>query len=78
MEECYSGLSFTFEEEESVRKYIEVAISKVQEDTKLSLFIYTKSKNEKRQAIYLEFSDENTRDGREFFQLLINELKENL
>ena len=75
LEECYSGLSFTFEENESVRIEIESAISKIKKETKLSPFICTNSKNEEKQAIYIEFGDGIPRESRNFFQLLLNELK---
>ena len=75
MEECYSGLSLTFDGQESVRAEIEFAICKIKEKTNLSPFICTNSKDEKKQSIYLEFSDGAPRECRNFFQILLSELK---
>ena len=74
-EECYCGLSLTFKDNDDIREEIESAISKVREIMDLNPFICTNSKNEKKQSIYLEFSNEDPRNSRKFFQILLNELK---
>jgi len=74
LEECYSGLSLSFDDNDDIRAEIEFSISKIKEMTNLYPFICTNSKNEKKQSIYLEFSDEDPRSSRKFFQILLSDL----
>jgi len=45
LEECYSGLSLTFEDDDSLREEIEFSISKIKDMMKLYPFICNNSKN---------------------------------
>lgn len=77
MEECYAGLSLTFDKNAEIRKEIEEAISKISKITKMNPEIFDNSKDgtEAVQSLYLEFSDEVQRDSGDFFELILKELK---
>ncbi|MEY3089830.1 MAG: hypothetical protein RL113_146 [Pseudomonadota bacterium] len=74
MEECYSGLSLSFDGSEGLKKEIEEAINKVIEQTKMSPVVFDNSKD-KKPAFYIEFGDEVYRDSGDFFTLVLKELK---
>lgn len=77
MEECYAGLSLTFDGNEALRTEISEAIDKVKKETKMSPEIFDNSQNEKKAkpAFYIEFSDEVQRDSGDFFELVLRELR---
>jgi len=77
MEECYSGLSLTFDGSAHLRKEIEEAISKISQSTKMKPEVFDNSKDGKEavQSLYLEFSNEVQRDSGEFFTLILKELR---
>jgi hypothetical protein len=74
MEECYSGLSLTFDGSEALKNEIEQAINKAIAQTKMTPVVFDNSKD-KKPAFYIEFSDEVYRDGGDFFTLVLKELK---
>ena len=77
MEECYAGLSFTFDTSIELRDEILNSIETIKNKTKMSPLIFDNYKNDNNptQAIYIEFSDEVQRDSGNFFTLLLKELK---
>jgi len=77
MEECYSGLSLTFDGNEALRTEISKAIDKVKKVTKMSPEIFDNSQNEKKPkpAFYIEFTDDAQRNSGDFFEKLLRELK---
>ena len=77
MEECYAGLSLTFDGTDALRTEISEAIDKVKKETKMSPAIFDNSQTVKelKPAIYIEFSDEVQRDSGDFFELVLKELR---
>ncbi|WP_309497647.1 hypothetical protein [Sulfurovum sp.] len=77
MEECYAGLSLTFDGNEALRTEISEVIDKVKKETKMSPAIFDNSQNAEKSkpAFYIEFSDEVQRDSGDFFELVLKELK---
>jgi len=77
MEECYAGLSLTFDGNDTLRVEISDAINKVTKDTKMVPAIFDNSQDTKgtKPAFYIEFSDEVQRDSGDYFELLLKELK---
>jgi hypothetical protein len=77
MEECYSGLSLTFDGNEVLRKEIGDAISKVSRETKMTPTVFDNSQNpqDAKPAFYIEFSDEVQRESGDFFELVLKELR---
>ncbi len=77
MEECYSGLSLTFDGSDTLREEIGNAIDKIIKETKMSPLVFDNSQNKKeaKPAFYIEFSDEVQRDSGDFFESLLKELK---
>jgi len=76
MEECYAGLSLVYVNNPGVRDEIEAAVKKIKSKTGLKpeCFDNSKEHTEKRQSVYIEFSDEVQRESGEFFELLLREL----
>ena len=77
MEECYAGLSLTFDGSPNLREDIENAITKISKSTKMKPEVFDSSKDgtEAVQSLYLEFSDEVQRESGDFFELILKELK---
>ena len=77
MEECYAGLSLTFDVNEGLRTEISEAIDKVSKETKMSPVIFDNSQNAKepKSAFYIEFTDDAQRNSGDFFELLLKELR---
>lgn len=77
MEECYSGLSLTFDGSDALREEIGTAIDKVIKESKMSPLVFDNSQNEKihKPAFYIEFSDEVQRDSGGFFESVLKELR---
>ena len=77
MEECYAGLSLTFDGKDTLRTEISDAIDKVTKETKMSPAVFDNSQNPKgsKPAFYIEFSDEVQRDSGDFFELILKELR---
>lgn len=77
MEECYAGLSLSFDGSADLRAEISEAIDKVSKETKMSPVIFDNSQNvqEAKSAFYIEFSDDAQRDSGDFFELILKELK---
>jgi len=77
MEERYEGLNMIFGDCPDLKIEILEAIDKVKKDTGHTPFIYDKISNDRRdlQAIYIEFHDDVHREGGDFFERLLRELK---
>ena len=77
MEECYAGLSLTFDGDDTLRDEISSAINKITKETKMVPDIFDNSRDPKgaRPAFYIEFSDEVQRESGDFFELVLRELK---
>jgi len=77
MEECYAGLSLTFDGNDTLRDEISNAINKITKETKMVPDIFDNSRDPKgaRPAFYIEFSDEVQRESGDFFELVLRELK---
>ena len=77
MEECYAGLSLTFDGSDALRTEISDAIDKVVEETKMSPLIFDNSQNPKgaKPAFYIEFSDEVQRESGDFFEFVLKKLE---
>ncbi len=77
MEECYSGLSLTFDGSEILRTKIGNAIDNVIKHTKMTPTVFDNSQNPEssKPAFYIEFSDEVQRESGDFFELVLKELK---
>jgi hypothetical protein len=77
MEECYAGMSLTFQNKETLREEIESAIEKIKKETGMQPLIFDSSKDqtEEVQAFYIEFGDEVQRESGAFFERLLKELK---
>jgi hypothetical protein len=77
MEECYAGISLVYVNNPGIREEIETAVKKIKKQTGLSpqCFDNSKEHTEKKQALYIEFTDEVQRESGEFFELLLRELK---
>ncbi len=76
MEECYAGLSLVFVNNPGIRDEIEAAVKKVKKKTGLKpeCFDNSKEHTEKKQSVYIEFSDEVQRDAGTFFEMILREL----
>lgn len=77
MEECYAGMSLTFDGSEEIRGEIETAVKKVKTETGMNPECFDSSRDhtEKKQSIYIEFTDDAQRDSGEFFEKVLKELK---
>jgi hypothetical protein len=77
MEECYSGMSLTFDGSDALRQEIEEAIEKVKAETGLSPLVFDNARDRKEtsQALYIEFNDEVQRASGAFFQRILEELR---
>jgi len=77
MEECYSGLSLTFDGSKTLATEISNAIDEVIAKTKMTPAVFDNSQNPKgsKPAFYIEFSDEVQRDSGDFFELVLKELR---
>ncbi len=77
MEECYSGLSLTFDGSEALQIKIGNVIDSVIKQTKMTPTVFDNSKNPEgsKPAFYIEFSDEVQRESGYFFELVLKELK---
>jgi len=77
MEECYAGLSLTFDGSQNLRDEIEEAIASVSASTKMKPEIFDNSKDgtEAKQSLYLEFSDEVQRESGAFFEAILKALR---
>jgi len=77
MEECYAGLSLSFDGNDTLREEIGAAIDSVIKKTKMSPLVFDNSQNakESKPAFYIEFSDEVQRESGDFFELVLKELK---
>ncbi len=76
MEECYAGLSLTFDGSEDLRVEIGNAIDNVSKVQKMTPLIFDNSQDTKgaKPAFYIEFSDEVQRDSGAFFEKVLKEL----
>lgn len=77
MEECYAGMSLTFDGSEEIRAEIEEAIEKVKQETRMIPQVFDNSKDhkEKKQALYIEFDDAAQRESGDFFERVLKELR---
>ncbi|MGC9351429.1 MAG: hypothetical protein ACP5D3_05515 [Sulfurovum sp.] len=77
MEECYAGMSLTFDGSEALRAEIEAAIEKIKQETRMEPQVFDNSKDhtETKQALYIEFDDDAQRDSGDFFEKVLKELK---
>ena len=77
MEECYAGMSLTFDGSEELREETEAAIEKVKKETGMNPQVFDNSKDhtEEKQALYIEFDDDAQRDSGDFFEKILKELK---
>jgi len=77
MEECYAGLSLSFDGSEALRIEIGEAIDKVTKVTKMDPTVFDNSQNPKgaKPAFYIEFSDEVQRESGDYFELVLKELR---
>jgi len=77
MEECYAGMSLTFDGSDTLRVEISDVIDKIVEKTKMSPLIFDNSKDAKstKAAFYIEFSDQEQRNSGDFFESVLRELK---
>jgi hypothetical protein len=76
MEECYSGLSLTFDGSDALRVEIGDVIDKIAKERKMTPLIFDNSQNPRgaKPAFYIEFSDEVQRDSGDFFECVLKEL----
>ena len=77
MEECYAGLSLTFDGSEALRVEIGDAIDKIAKERKMTPLIFDNSQNSKgtKPAFYIEFTDEVQRESGDFFESVLKELQ---
>ena len=77
MEECYAGLSLTFDGSEALRVEISDAIDKIAKEKKMTPLIFDNSQNPKstKPAFYIEFTDEVQRESGDFFECVLKELQ---
>ncbi len=77
MEECYAGLSLSFDGSDTLREEIGDVIDNVIKKTKMSPLVFDNSQNVKtaKPAFYIEFSDEVQRESGDFFESVLKELK---
>jgi len=77
MEECYAGLSLSFDGSDALREEIGGVIDSVIKKTKMSPLVFDNSQNTKKSkpAFYIEFSDEVQRESGDFFEYVLKELK---
>ena len=77
MEECYAGLSLTFDGSEALRTEIGDAIDKIAKERKMTPLIFDNSQNPKgaKPAFYIEFTDEVQRESGDFFESVLKELQ---
>ena len=76
MEECYAGLSLTFDGSDALRVEIGDVIDKIAKERKMTPLIFDNSQNTKstKPAFYIEFTDEVQRESGDFFESVLKEL----
>lgn len=76
MEECYAGLSLTFDGSDALRVEIGDVIDKIAKEKKMTPLIFDNSQNPKstKAAFYIEFTDEVQRESGSFFESVLRAL----